>query len=751
MREIPLLPSPSELQGFHVLTTATALLFILSSLLPFCAEGQPSQLVPPNPNSPPKAQIEKATQDIAHASGSSHGKSDPYLVDLRLGPQISPEALLRLNALLEPQELLVSKDTRIRAALTNYFGADREDLVKLVVSMNPALRLTDLDKPSRAHQNAIQLLVPGIPRLSHDEKFEVPEGADVFRIARAHYGKLTGSQSRRVFAVNSLADGWSMPATGELLLPSVPGRSLVRLRNPLQTTSLLGPPNPNLAMPQDSAAAAVGLASLRDLGKAVQSAVPSGMGLTAPSSTLSSSGKDCKAEVDQGRIDPEWYVKAIDADRIIQADLPKSYASVAVLDSGLVSSDPSFSGIVIQVADTDSETVAYWPGIDVTKEGSHSPEDLNNFHHGTHVSGIATGRHLLQALPQSANSPFLPSAVRLLVVKLFPGPDERAPSVNFETALLEASHQQPHVYNMSFDMTLEGFKLDKLQDRLTGLGVGQSLYVIAAGNNGDDLELDAKKFPNVINPKSPVFKNTFQSTLIVAWMKQNGDGSFSISPGSSRSSTLVQIAAPGECVESNGVIDGKPSNVFLSGTSQAAPFVAYTAALIAAKHSTRDGEFLKRRILETCDWDKNLEKEVANGCRLDMAKALATQVDVVELRPDPIANSKPALLRGTIVGLDFESAKRKKFNISGENRPSHLRRIWFGDDTFPSVKILERDSSGRYDNDVLSDQVSSAEDVLIQTEQSVCPQTMWDRYVCRIPIRDVRDIILADVDAKNDF
>jgi hypothetical protein len=136
-----------------------------------------------------------------------------------------------------------------------------------------------------------------------------------------------------------------------------------------------------------------------------------------------------------------------------------------------------------------------------------------------------------------------------------------------------------------------------------------------------------------------------------------------------------------------------PTYAFLSGTSQAAPLVSFAAALLAAKEQNFSAESIKQRLLSTCDWEPSARMFVANGCELNMAKALATRTDVVELKSAPtaggtqasttksVAHTQPAgrpgpLLRGEVKNRFILRRGRKSdlVNVDGQ-----LRRIWFGD------------------------------------------------------------------------
>jgi subtilisin family serine protease len=69
---------------------------------------------------------------------------------------------------------------------------------------------------------------------------------------------------------------------------------------------------------------------------------------------------------------------------------------------------------------------------------------------------------------------------------------------------------------------------------------------------------------------------------------------------------------------------------FESGTSFAAPLVSFTAALLSADGLS--GPQIKWRIMSSTDLDPSLDELLTWKGRLNLAKALAINHDVVEMR-----------------------------------------------------------------------------------------------------------------------
>jgi subtilisin family serine protease len=115
---------------------------------------------------------------------------------------------------------------------------------------------------------------------------------------------------------------------------------------------------------------------------------------------------------------------------------------------------------------------------------------------------------------------------------------------------------------------------------------------------------------------------------------------------SQRSRHYVDLFAPGTCIRSFGANQPLQGDVIYSGTSQAAPLVSFTAALL--RRFNVPLERLKDRIMDTVDASDHLSDHSISGGRLNPFKALNYLDDIVVLRSDPPGTFR----RGTIVALD---------------------------------------------------------------------------------------------------
>jgi len=179
--------------------------------------------------------------------------------------------------------------------------------------------------------------------------------------------------------------------------------------------------------------------------------------------------------------------------------------------------------------------------------------------------------------------------------------------------------------------------------------------------------------------------------------------------------SIVQIAAPGVEISSTVYPD---TFGLLSGTSQAAPLVTFTAAILKAEKPDMVPLALKHRILNTCDWDEHLKDFVENGCTLNLAKAIVCGSDLLELRRD-----------GTLVRGDID--KRQFF--SGSTIDTSLVRVWIQD----SGSAIYAYTSGRRELKSLKG-VKKINFKLHDGER--CPNTL-ESGVCSIGISELRDIV----------
>lgn len=144
-----------------------------------------------------------------------------------------------------------------------------------------------------------------------------------------------------------------------------------------------------------------------------------------------------------------------------------------------------------------------------------------------------------------------------------------------------------------------------LEDAIRAAGENGILFVAAAGNATTN------------NDKRPHYPSNYDLPNVISVASL--DRTDSISAFSNFGAKTVHIAAPGRDIMSTWLND---EYRYASGTSMAAPQVAGVAALILASEPDLSVEKLRERILRSVDKIGSLTGKVANGGRLNAAKAL---------------------------------------------------------------------------------------------------------------------------------
>jgi len=266
-----------------------------------------------------------------------------------------------------------------------------------------------------------------------------------------------------------------------------------------------------------------------------------------------------------------------------------------------------------------------------------SPEAVEfESHHGTHIAGVIgaqrNGRGIVGVNPTARVKGYAVSRTVTTVTAL-----EQA---------INAAGKEADVLNFSFR-----YKLDAPRDRdlakeaIKALSLA-ALIVAAAGNDGKDLTDDicdirpaclGRSLPNVVSVVA-LDKNMSAPAL---W------------PNSNRGAEHFDLAAPGEHILST-ISDN--SFAFMSGTSNAAPFVAGAASLLFGKYPRLTPAQVKRRLIYASDLLPNLAGKVLGG-RLNIGLALDCENDLLRIA------GETAYRRGKILNpswiLYFQNPERK--------------------------------------------------------------------------------------------
>lgn len=242
--------------------------------------------------------------------------------------------------------------------------------------------------------------------------------------------------------------------------------------------------------------------------------------------------------------------------------------------------------------------------------------------HGTHVTGLALGGPIFQKFLSDwpvAQDPW----ASVSILNVAGGKKELIGGAYLGLQALIPADARRRIVNMS--LTHDGRVDSDAREAYRSLfkKFNDTLFVVAAGNTTGDVKdvNELKAFPAAWGG------TRFDNVLTVAAL--DGDGG--LAPFSNRSSTAVDIAAPGCEIES--WISNTAAVLALSGTSQAAPANTFGGSLLWSRDVSASAAAIKQRLIvagDLLDKPDDLGR-IAYGVRLNIPKALLWFDDYIDV------------------------------------------------------------------------------------------------------------------------
>lgn len=234
--------------------------------------------------------------------------------------------------------------------------------------------------------------------------------------------------------------------------------------------------------------------------------------------------------------------------------------------------------------------------------------------HGTHVAGIiAAGINNVGVAGVAPDAKVMDLNVGTITASGQPGITTSAVA----RAIRYAADNGAHIINLSLG-TPPGSPRAGSTPVETAIEHAESLGVIvvaAAGNDGVSLD-GAASWPASYE----------HSNMITVGASSPAD----TRAGFSNWGSVVDLFAPGELILSTAPI-GNGEYLFMSGTSQAAPIVAATAALVLGKSPFLSPEEVRSHLVSMADRHDTLDSYVRNGVRVNASTAVGRSEPRYEL------------------------------------------------------------------------------------------------------------------------
>lgn len=296
---------------------------------------------------------------------------------------------------------------------------------------------------------------------------------------------------------------------------------------------------------------------------------------------------------------------------------------IAVIDTGVDYNHPDLSANIwtnpgeIAGNNLDDDNNGYVDDVRGWDFANNDNDPMDDNLHGTHVAGTigAIGNNGVGVAGVNWR-------VKIMPLKFLAG-NGSGTLANAISAIIYGANKKARVMNNSWGGG--GFS-QALQDAINYANTAGSLFVAAAGNDGND------------NDASPNYPSNYDvpNVVAVAAIDHKGDlavfgsgggggicgcggGSVIGLPGSNFGATTVDLAAPGK-----DILSTTPNNGYqkLSGTSMATPHVSGVAGLLFAQFPTWTHLQVRERLLSTVETSASLQGKIVTGGRVNAQRAL---------------------------------------------------------------------------------------------------------------------------------
>lgn len=256
-----------------------------------------------------------------------------------------------------------------------------------------------------------------------------------------------------------------------------------------------------------------------------------------------------------------------------------------------------------EIDDDGNGYVDDWHGINTlfSSQLSVGGDPMDDHGHGTHVAGIigAEGNN-------DVGITGVAWSVQLMPLK-FLGAEGNGLDSDAIKCIDYAIQNGAHIINNSWGGAGVNKALTDAVERAHQAGV---LFVVAAGNGGDDIDVDAFTPAGIDLP----------NVVTVA----NHDDAGEILSSSNFGREKVDIIGPGTRIRST-TFRTDSSYGFKTGTSMAAPHVSGVLALLKAEYPGESHIKLKERVLQGAVRDDRYTEVIRTASRLNLARALAVR------------------------------------------------------------------------------------------------------------------------------